>query len=264
MRRAVPSTSANSAIMPRAPTDLTQHYIVCGFGRVGHEVVAGLRERNRPVVAIDRDPAALTTPGGVHTSAGDATTDAVLSDAGVGRARGLVAATGSDATNLAIALSARALNPNLRIVARANQPTWEAKLLRAGATRVVSPYAIGAHRMATQLVSPGVTAFLDALGDAEQVDLWIEEVTIAVGSPLAECLVRDALPRTPGLPNLIAIRRSPEGRLSPNPSPELRLAHGDTLIVVGSRAQLSELIVKATAGAAHVARIDDRANRPVS
>lgn len=249
--------------MAHAPTELTQHYVVCGFGRVGHEVVAGLRERNRPVVAIDRDLAALTTPGGVHTIAGDATADAVLSDAGVVRARGLVAATGSDATNLAIALSARALNPNLRIVARANQPTWEAKLLRAGATRVVSPYAIGAHRMATQLVSPGITAFLDALRDAEQADLWIEEATIAVGSQLAGCLVRDSLPRTPGLPNLIAIRRSPEGRFSTNPSPDLQLAQGDTLIVVGSRAQLSELVAKATGGAVHATRSGDPASRSV-
>ena len=148
-------------------------------------------------------------------------------------------------------------------MARANQPRWEAKLLRAGATRVVSPYAIGAHRMATQLVSPGVTAFLDAIRDAEQVDLWIEEATIAVGSPLAGCLVRDAIPRTPGLPNLIAVRRAPEGRFSTNPSPDLRLAHGDTLIVVGSRAQLSELIANATTGAAPVMLSDDRASRSV-
>lgn len=231
--------------MARPLTDLSHHYIVCGYGRVGHEVVSSLHRRNRSVVAIDRDPAALVPANGVHTVVGDATDDAVLSAASVGRARGLVAGTGSDATNLAIALSARALNPGLRIVARANQSESEAKLLRAGATRVVSPYAIGAHRMATQLVSPGIIAFLDAIRDVEQVDLWIEEATIAIGSAMAGRSLRDVIPREPGRPNLIAIRRA-DGHFSTHPSPELTLAPGDTLIVVGSREQLSQLVDTAT------------------
>lgn len=250
--------------MPHTLQEVSQHYIVCGYGRVGHEVVAGLRQRHRPVVAIDRDAGALMPPDGVLTLAGDATDDAVLAGAGVARARGLVAGTGSDATNLSIALSARALNPMLRIVARANQPESEAKLLRAGATRVVSPYAIGAHRMATQLVSPGVSAFLDALRDVEQVDLWIEEATIAVDSPLVGTLIHDALPRVPGHPNLIAIRRSPSGRFSTNPSPDVRLAAGDTLIVVGSRAQLSQLVARASAEGVLSSRRPDDAARPRS
>ncbi len=232
--------------MPHEIAALSEHYVICGYGRVGHEVVAGLLQRKRPVVAIDHDPRAPGGAGGMHIVPGDATDDDVLLAAGVRRAHGLVAGTGSDATNLAIVLSARALNPGLLIVARANRPESESKLLRAGASRVVSPYAIGAHRIATQLVSPGIVEFLDAIRDAEHVDLWIEEITIAESSPVVGQRVGDALPRTAGLPNVVAIRGSTDRRLVTNPSPDLRLASGDTLIVVGSRAQLQQVIARAT------------------
>jgi voltage-gated potassium channel len=231
--------------MPHVTSELSEHYIICGFGRVGREVATELHRRRRPFVAIDRELAAFAGADGVRTISGDATDDGVLSAGGVAQARGLIAGTGNDATNLAIALSAHALNATLYIVARANQPEAEAKLLRAGASRVVSPYAIGAHRMATQLVSPGIVAFLDAIRDAEQVDLWIEEVTVAADSSLDGHLIGEALPRSAGLPNLIAIRRGALGHLVHNPSPSLRLAPGDTLIVVGSRQPLGDLVERA-------------------
>ena len=233
--------------MPHPPSDLSDLYILCGYGRVGREVGAGLRQRKRWVVAIDQTPAVFSGTEGLHTVSGDATDDAVLVAAGIARAHGLVVATGSDATNLAIVLSARALNSSLLVVARANQPDAEAKLLRAGASRVVSPYAMGAHRIATQLVSPGVVSFLDAIRDGDRVDLWIEEATIAAGSSMAGRGVGEAVPRSVGLPNLIAIRRGGDGRLITNPSPDVRLTPGDTLIVVGSREQLRQLIARATA-----------------
>jgi voltage-gated potassium channel len=225
---------------------LAGHYVICGYGRVGHEVASGLVRRKRGVVAIGLDPPAPGDASGMHIIQGDATDDSVLVAAGVQRAHGLVAGTGSDATNLAIVLSARALNPGLLIVARANQPESEPKLLRAGASRVVSPYAIGAHRIATQLVSPGIVEFLDAIRDAEHADLWIEEITIADQSNVAGQRVGTEFPRTAGLPNVVAIRRTTGRRLVTNPSPELRLAAGDTLIVVGSRAQLQQAIARAT------------------
>lgn len=231
--------------MPHGIMDLSQHYVICGYGRVGQEVAAGLHRRKGSVVAIDHEPPASNAADGIHIVSGDATDDRVLVAAGVGRAHGLVAGTGSDETNLAIVLAARGLNPALLIVARANQPEMESKLLRAGASRVVSPYAIGAHRMATQLVSPGIVEFLDAIRDGEQVDLWIEEVAIAADSPIAGRTAGEAVPRSAGLPNLIAIRCGADGRLVTNPPLELRLAPGDTLIVVGSREQLQQLIAQA-------------------
>jgi voltage-gated potassium channel len=205
-----------------------------------------LLRHKREVVAIDHDPAAPDAMGGMHFVHGDATDDAVLLAAGVRRARGIVAGTGNDATNLAIVLSARALNAGLWIVARANQPESEPKFLRAGASRVVSPYAIGAHRIATQLVSPGIVEFLDALRDAEHAGLWIEETRIAERSPMVGQRLGTELPRTAGLPNVVAFRGRTDRRLVTNPSPDLRLAAGDTLIVVGSRPQLQQLIARTT------------------
>jgi len=233
--------------MPHAATDLTGHYIICGYGRVGHEVAAGLHRRKHAVVAIDRQAAAFSGTDCAHTITGDAADDGALLDAGIARAHGLVAGTGSDTTNLAIVLSARALNAHLLVVARANQPEAEAKLLRAGASRVVSPYAIGAHRMATQLVSPGIAAFLDAIRDTEEIDLWIEEATVTVGSSIVGQRIGDAIPRAAGLPNLIALRRGAGAELVASPPSDLRLAAGDTVIVVGSRSQLQQLVARATA-----------------
>lgn len=230
--------------MPHEIAALSGHYVICGYGRVGREVAAGLLRQKRWIVAIDRNQPAPGTTGGIHFVPGDATDDGVLLAAGVRRAHGLVAGTGSDATNLAIVLSGRALNSGLLIVARANHPESEPKLLRAGASRVVSPYAIGAHRIATQLVSPGIIEFLDAIRDVEHGGLWIEEITIAENSPLVGERLGAELPRTAGRPNVVAIRGGTGRRLVTNPSPDLRLAPGDTLIVVGSRAELQQVVAR--------------------
>jgi voltage-gated potassium channel len=230
--------------MAHETTAQSGHYVICGYGRVGHEVATGLLRQKRRIVAIDRDQHAPDAAGGIHFVPGDATDDAVLLAAGVGRAHGLVAGTGSDATNLAIVLAGRALNAGLLIVARANQRESDSKLLRAGASRVVSPYAMGAHRIATQLVSPGIIEFLDTIRDAEPAGLWIEEITIAENSPVVGQRLGAELPRTAGRPNVVAIRGSTGRRLVTNPSPDLRLAPGDTLIVVGSRAHLQQVIAR--------------------
>jgi voltage-gated potassium channel len=172
----------------------------------------------------------------------------VLVEAGVHHARGLVVSTGSDAANLAITLSAHALAPGLRIVARANGAGVEPKLQRAGATRVVSPFAIGARRMSTQVLAPAVVAFLEAIRDGERVDLWVEEVHVSSGSELAGKRIGDVLPRTPGLPCPIALRHAPGERFVSNPDPDMVIAAGDTLIVMGSHEQLSRLLERGARG----------------
>ncbi len=139
--------------MQHAIDVLTGHYIVCGYGRVGQQVVEDLRGEGAEVVVIESDPAPLATlePGLLCIEA-DASSEDALERAGIQRAAGLVAATGDDSTNIVISLTARTLQPRLTIVARASHRSAEAKLLRAGATHVVSPYRIGGQRMAAQIL----------------------------------------------------------------------------------------------------------------
>jgi voltage-gated potassium channel len=226
--------------------ELTDHYVVCGFGRVGREVVADLRRHKRAVIALDTDGSVFVGHDGLVHATGDAMDDAVLARAGLARARGLVAAAGDDAINLIITLSARALNPDLFIVARASREDAESKLLRAGASRVVCPYAIGGHRMALQLVAPGVTAFIDALSVKDDLKLWIEQATIAPNSSLVDRPIGDVLPRARAQINLIALRRAAERRFVTNPPADLRLAVGDVLIAVGEQESLHQLIALST------------------
>ncbi len=231
--------------MQRSIDNLSRHYIVCGFGRVGQQVAADLVRRDCAVVAVEPADTELASGDGIPIVKGDATEDDVLLRAGVARARGLVATTGNNATNLVITLTARALNADLVIVSRASQPETEPKLFRAGASHVVSPYAIGGHRMATQLVAPGISAFLDTLLDANQLDLWLEEAVVAAGSAISGQLIGDALPRTAGAVNLLALRRAADGRFVTNPPADVRLVPGDLLIAVGSREDLKGLMARA-------------------
>ena len=229
--------------MQRAIGRLSNHYVVCGYGRVGRQVVADLRRRGCPVVVIEREVA--DAGEGVPLIAGDATDDDVLSRAALMRARGLVAATGSDPTNVDITLSARAIHPGLEIVARSSNAAAELNLTRAGATYVVSPYSIGAHRIVSELLSPGVTTFLDTVMHAEQLDLWLEVATIDATSPLAGHTLRDALPLAKHAVNVVAMRQAAGGAYVTNPSLDARLAAGDTLVALGPQAAVQQLGARA-------------------
>jgi voltage-gated potassium channel len=242
---------------------LSGHYIVCGHGRVGRQVVADLRRRGHDVVVVE-----ATTGDAAEDSAalpvlvGDATDDIVLARAGIARARGVVVATGSDATNLVVTLSARALNDGLIVVARASGPASEAKLLHAGATFAVSPYAIGGHRIASELMSPGVTAFLDTVMRAEHLDLWLQEVRVGARSVLVGRPLSVALPRTTGGVALLARRRRGDKEFMTNPPPETRLTVGDTLIAVGPRHSLRQLAVHAAGKSTGPAPLGNRPDKP--
>lgn len=209
----------------------------------GPEVVTDLRRRGCPVVVIEREAADAGAPAPLI--AGDATDDEVLNRAGLMRARGLVAATGSDATNVDITLSARAINPGLEIVARSSHPVAERNLTRAGATYVVSPYSIGGHRIVSELLSPGVTTFLDTVMHAEQLDLWLEVATINATSPLAGHSLRDALPQSKHAVNVVAMRQAAAREYVTNPDLNARLAVGDTLVALGPQAAVQQLGARA-------------------
>jgi voltage-gated potassium channel len=151
--------------MERVIDRLSNHYIVCGFGRMGAQIGRELTRRELAFVVIERDPIVLDMlrANGVLHIEGDATSDSLLLTAGVAHARGLATALSGDADNALVVISAKGLNPRLQVVARASSRETEEKLLRAGADRVVTPYTIGGQRMALGLLQPAVNEFLNSV-----------------------------------------------------------------------------------------------------
>jgi voltage-gated potassium channel len=226
----------------RAIEKASGHIVVCGFGRMGRMVCKELLAKPAEFVVVDRDAAMLhlAEAEGHLCIAGDATEDAVLEAAGITRARGLVAALSTDADNVYVVLSARELNPNLLIVARAEDDRSERKLLHAGATRVVSPYAIGGHRMAHALLRPTVLDVIDLATHSSGLELQIEEVEVTAGSfcdgvTLADSGLREAT----GL-IVIAVRK-PDADTTFNPTADTPIAAGDRLVLMGQAGGLRDV-----------------------
>jgi len=240
------SGSIRKARMQQRIDALTGHYIIVGYGRVGRQVLADLRAAGSRCVVLEQDAAALEEiPDTLPHVAGDGADDGVLERAGIGRAAGLVASTGDDATNLFVTLSARSLNPTLAIVARANHPASEAKLRRAGATHVISPYTISGRRIARQLLTPTVTDFLDVVMHSGSLELLLEECTVQPDGHLAGKTVAEADVRRHTGANVLAIRRRGEGGIVTNLPGELRFEPADVLIALGTSEQLGRLVALA-------------------
>src|SRR5262249_29263023 len=180
--------------MERSLAALTDHLIICGYGRMGRSVCQQFSRRGLPFVIIDRSGELLAhfdLPHGIALP-GDATSDEVLMKAGVERARALISVTAEDADNLYITMSARLLSPKVFIVARAEGEAAEQKLLRAGANRVVSPYALSGFKMAQAVLQPNVVDFLELATQTEHLDLQIEETLVDAGGKLAGKTLRDS------------------------------------------------------------------------
>jgi len=228
---------------------IRDHYIVCGYGRMGRMVCREFESRKIPFVVVDRDEEIgeeFSSPAGLFVH-GDATSDAVLHHAGVARARALVAVTRSDADNLFIVLSARLLNDKLFIVARAEEAAAEAKLRRVGADQVVSPYAIGGHRMAQAALRPTVVDFIELATRTDNLEMQIEEIRLKpgselVGQTLAQCRLRQEV----GV--IIVAIKQPTGALIASPSGDTVLDAESTLVVLGDRQQLDRLEKLAAGG----------------
>lgn len=226
---------------------LSGHYVVCGFGRVGREVVADLREKGHNCVVVEKHSDDHENENeDILWVNGDAADDESLRSAGIERARGLVVATGDDPTNLFVTVSAHALNPDLCIVARMNDQSSGPKLLRAGATHVISPYTISGRRIAAQLVSPALTDFLDVVMHSGDLELWLEECRVSEESELQGKTVGEANVRQATGANVLAVRRGEGGAILTNPAPDMRFAAGDVLIALGTREQLK--VLNRTAG----------------
>jgi len=227
--------------MEKQIAKLSGHVILAGLGRVGGQAALELKEAGVPFVVMDPSPAASrrTEERGYLWVQGDATEDEVLESAGVRRARGLIATTANDATNMYIVLSARVLNPTLYIVSRAVDDTSVAKLIRAGANRAISPYAIGGHRLAHLILSPTVVDFFETALRKGNEALNIEDLAVSadsriLGRTLGDIDIRQATGAT-----VLAILR--EGTPLVNPGSDLVLASGDRLLALGTSDQLERL-----------------------
>ena len=221
---------------------MSNHTIICGAGRVGMTAGATMEETGSAFVLVDEDPQDLAEAreNGWVVLDGDATRDEVLQEAGVERASGVLVCTGSDATNLFIVLSARALNSDLFIVTRSVEAANDAKMRRAGADKVISPYQIGGRHMANLAVRPHVTEFLDVVTLDSGLELWLEEVMIREDSELAGKTVVEAdLRRRTGVTLIALLRGSDKAMLTPDEN--TRFEAGDELIVLGTRSQLSRI-----------------------
>lgn len=221
--------------MERLLMDIKDHYIVCGYGRMGRQVIGDLQTRNEPFVLIDMRPEIedLCLEEGIPIVIGDATRDETLHEAGIERARGLVAALDTDPDNVMTVLTARELNPRLFIVARVSQSESESKLRRAGANRVVSPYQIGGHRIALALLRPAVNDFMDSIFHFERgLDVDIGQLYVRPDSDLAGKTVATSGLRTTHNVNILAIQK-PNKEIIITPDIRTELAAGVTLIVIG-------------------------------
>lgn len=225
--------------MERDIKTLSGHTIVCGWGRVGTTIAQYISGTGSGVVVVDEDPDRLATCP--HPSVlGDATSDDVLERAGIERASALVAAVAEDAGNLFVVLSARALRPDLFIVARVRSQDSESKMLRAGANRVVNPQQIGGARMAAFVSQPHVAEFLDVVMHDGSLEFRLGEIPVGAGSPAAGRSLRDAHLRDQTGALILAIRTADGGFLT-NPSPATELEPGHVLIAVGTQSQLDSL-----------------------
>ena len=234
-------------ILRRRRDDVEGHTIVCGYGRVGREVARVLQQRGEQVLVIDRDPDRLEQ---AHEDAcsvllGDATEEERLSEARVEHAHVLIAASESDANNTFITLTAKALNPNLLIVARAGSASGEQRLKTAGADRVISPHRIAGSRMAMAAVQPAILEFFDSLTDRDR-DGELERAILAEivvdgeSTHLRERTVQEVFAGTHDL-RLLGISRS-SGELVIGPGGGLVLAEGDRLMVYGDQHEIEQML----------------------
>jgi voltage-gated potassium channel len=232
----VASGRREARVMMRGVDSATDHFILCGYGRVGAAVARELTHAGQKVVVVDTDEASREEAAatGLLVVSGDATDDSTLEAAGIKRARGLVACVDTDAENVFIVLSGRQLNSGLFIVARANAAESEAKLQRAGANRVVSPYSTAGRRIAELAIRPRVTDFIDAALSHGELSFSIEEVPITEGSPLAGRTVGEL--RARGLFTLAVFLG--EERHETHPPDDWAFADGESIVVIGPSAEL--------------------------
>ena len=221
---------------------LKNHYIICGYGRIGKILCKILSRKPIDLVLIEKDPELIPVMDAnkILYISGDATEEENLLDSGIQRAKGLIAALATDTENVFLVLTARQLNPDLFIMACANRNESKSKLLAAGANRVESPYDIGATSMAQRIIRPTVTNFLDFAFAHRRKDIQMEEIPINNSSALVNVMLKDSGIRQRFNLIIIAIKKL-DGNMLFNPSFEAIIEAGDTMIAVGQEKNLQKL-----------------------
>lgn len=222
--------------------ELDGHFIVCGYGRIGSTIVEEFRRQQVPHVVIERDAdrvQQVLEQGGLAVEA-DASREEVLARVGIHRARGLIAAVGTDAENVYTILSARLMRPDLFIIGRAESEDSRRKLTRAGADRVISPYQIGALQMALTALRPAVVDFVQLATSSDNLELTMEQVRIEPASQLVGQTILSANLRQRFGVVVVGIQHS-DGSMEFNPAPEMQMNAGDSLVVLGRQEQLHDM-----------------------
>lgn len=228
--------------MNRRLDTIGNHYIVCGYGRMGKTICEGLVENDVPFVIVENSQAKvdIITAKNWLCVMGDATNDETLLEAGIKRAKGLVAVIRTDAENVFAALSAKEINPDIYVVARAIDEGTESKLKKAGADRVVKPYDLGGNRMVQLLLRPGVIDFIDGVARNRSLNISLEEIQVREGSSLAGTTLLDSPIRKDLDIIIIAISKN-TGEFMYNPKSTTKIEREDKLIAIGERNNLSKL-----------------------
>ncbi len=228
--------------MERQIQNLQDHYLICGFGRIGSLVCKELHNAGVPFVVVEKEeePCHRAVAFGYVCVQGDATDENVLKEAGIDRAKGLVAVLGSDAENVFLTMSARFLNRNLSIVARASAEKAQRKLYRAGANRCISPESIGGRHMAKAVLKPNVLEFIDLATGEGDLNLDLDEIRVPEKSTLVgKTLMESGLRQSYGI--IIVAIRKPDGVMRFNPSGDTGVDAGDVLLALGEKQKIKAL-----------------------
>jgi len=228
--------------MDKKIEDMKNHYIICGYGRTGHQVAAEFDSARVPYVILDQKPEIEEElgPREIPYIVGDITSDDNLIEAGIKSAQGLIAAADSDVANLYVTLSARVLNPHLNIVTRASEIDAESKLMMAGANRVIAPYFISGKRMAALATRPVTSDFLDLVMHGESLEFSLNEVAMPDNSPLVNKTIGEAEIRHRSGALVLAIRRA-DGSFDLQPESSSVMKKGDIFVVIGTQEQIVKL-----------------------
>jgi voltage-gated potassium channel len=226
--------------LERKIRELKDHYIICGFGRMGKTIAKEFSSKDIDILIIEKESVPEIERGEFLILQGDANNEDVLKSAGIENAKGLISVLPTDAENLFLVLSARDLNPDLFIVTRAGEESSERKILRAGADRVVSPYYTGGIRIANSILKPAVVDFIEFATKTGNLELQLEEVLLSKGSKLSEMTLEDTgIGRDMGV-IIVAIKRQ-DGTMEFNPNSTSIINSGDTLVALGETSKLKEL-----------------------
>jgi len=229
--------------MEKTLRNLSGHFIICGFGRVGREVAREFNHDQAEFVVIERNPKVVESceQAGYPCITGDATDEEALKRASVLNAKGVIVCLGEDSDTVLTVVTARSMNKDLFIVARANGETTTGKLLKIGANRVVSPHHIGGFRMAGFALNPAVADFVDDIQDLSSTEVRIDDTIVAANSPVAGHTIAERLSnRTYGV-TVLAINKQ-DGEAVINPTGDVLIEAGDRLILLGTKAKLDAML----------------------